>query len=71
MPNNEKRLKELEKKLEAEKKKNTFLSKLRIYFPITGLQVEYNKLKSWVDLYSSLMPEWMEKREYARHILKT
>ena len=70
LPENESRLKVMEAKLNDEKSFHDLWTNIKLYFPIIGLETQYNKLKSWVDLHQGLLPIWIEKKEYAIYILK-
>jgi hypothetical protein len=52
-----------------EKKQNGLLNKIHVYFPLYGLDVQRNKLKGYVDLYSELIPKWTAQVKNAEQVL--
>lgn len=69
LPENQRQL----DKLKEEKRKllldNSGFAKLKLYFPVIGIQVQINKLQAWVTDKESIIPSWREKRDNSEAIL--
>ncbi|MBT6397818.1 MAG: hypothetical protein HOK05_05325 [Nitrosopumilus sp.] len=57
LPSERERLHEMKIKMDNLKEFPSFLSTLRLYLPF-GLQSQYNKLGSWIDLYTERLSQW-------------